>query len=203
MALFGRGMARRMAPPMVGASAGVPGAMPPAPNGIKPEEMKPGGGEQVRSIDGERRPFMAAFSRKSLPRTLQIVGAAMQQMSNPAGQLNQFAANEAEQARYDTAQAAQQRTQKTDDEQRAQFEQAISSLPPDQQRWARLNPQAFAEAMMRSQGDGGWQHGQGYSNLWRPNPDGTVTLGDPLPLRPRQAPMGYNTPDDGEDWEEF
>lgn len=40
---------------------------------------------------------------------------------------------------------------------------------------------------------GAWQHGPGYSHLWRPNEDGTVTLGDPLPLRPRAPTAGSAT----------
>lgn len=68
---------------------------------------------------------------------------------------------------------------------RADLDAAISGLPPEQQAWARLNPEAFAEAMVRARMSGNeWQHGQGYSHLWRPNADGSVTLGDPLPLRP-------------------
>lgn len=164
----------------------------------KPQDVKQGGSEQVRSAGGLR----GAFFRKSLPRTLQVIGATLQQIDNPQGQLDQLSANEAERARYAAAEAAQARSQKLEDGQRQQFEEAIAALPPDQQRWARLNPGAFAEAVMRAQAGGGWQHGQGYSHLWRPNNDGTVTLGDPLPLRPRQQ-QTYNMPGNEDEWEEY
>lgn len=65
----------------------------------------------------------------------------------------------------------------------------IATLPPDQQSRAltayMVDPDGFAEQYLGTQQGGSWQHGQGYSHLWRPNQDGTVTLGDPLPLRPR------------------
>lgn len=199
MALFGRSMTRRLALPMIGASAGMPGATPPVPGGYKPEEMKPGGVEQVRSRGGL---FGNAFSRKGLPRTLQIIGATMRDMAMGTNALGDLQRMEAEQQRLAAVDAAQSRQTKLEDDQRAQFEQAIAALPPEQQRWARLNPQAFAEAMMRAQVGGGWEHGQGYSHLWRPNPDGTVTLGDPLPLRPRQQ-QTYNMPGGEDDWEEY
>jgi len=202
MALFGRQMLRGIAAPTVGVGAGIPDAAPPSLGGVnyKPEELKPGGGGQVRSSGGL---FGQAFGRKNLPRTLQVIGATLQQMDNPQGRaLDYLQANEADAARQAAADAATSRAQKLQDDQRAQFEQAISALPPEQQRWARLNPEAFAEAMMRAQVGGGWQHGQGYSNLWRPNPDGTVTLGDPLPLRPRSY-TPYATDPSADDWEEY
>jgi len=82
----------------------------------------------------------------------------------------------------------------------AALEAAIAHLPADQQATARLNPEAFAEAQMRRQTGSDWQHGQGYSHAFRVNPDGTVTMGDALPQRPReniyQPPAGYRgTPD--------
>lgn len=102
----------------------------------KPQEDKQGGTEQVRSRSG----FMGAFQRKSLPRTLQIIGAALGQMSNPNGQLDQFAANEAEQQRLAAEEMAATRDQKYVD-------QAIGSLPAEQQPWARIAPEAAARGI--------------------------------------------------------
>jgi hypothetical protein len=82
-----------------------------------------------------------------------------------------------------------------------QMEEAISQLPPEQQAYARLDPEAFIEAMIQQQVGGGWETGQGYSHAFRTNPDGTVTLGDQLPLRPRAPIQGYVMPNDGDDWE--
>lgn len=209
MALFGGWMRRGVATPQVGGM--VAGQIPPMPTSAlkqDPFSNKQGGTEQVRSAaGGSATPGAAgggwrgAFMRKNIPRTLQILGATLQQIDNPQGQLDALAQNEAERVRYEAEQAAQGRSQKIEESQRLQLEQAISSLPPEQQTWARMNPEAFAQAMARAQAGGGWQSGQGYSHLWRPNSDGTVTLGDPLPLRPRQG-VQYNAPDD-EDWEEF
>ena len=82
---------------------------------------------------------------------------------------------------------SQMRSQKIEEgaaeSQRAALEAAIVQLPADQQAWARLNPEAFVERMLNP--DNGWESGQGYSHAFRVNPDGTVTRGDPLPIRPR------------------
>lgn len=101
-----------------------------------PPAEKQGGTQQVRSAGG----FRGAFQRKSLPRTLQVIGATLQQMDNPAGQLDQFAANEADALRLAAEEAAMTRDQKYVD-------QAIGSLPPEQQPWARLSPEAAARGM--------------------------------------------------------
>lgn len=87
--------------------------------------------------------------------------------------------------------------------QQQQMEQAIATLPPEQQAWARLNPQAFVRAMAEAQMDNnnGWNVGQGYSHAFRVNPDGTLQQGAPLPLRPRAPIMGYVMPSDTQDWE--
>lgn len=166
----------------------------------KREDVKLPGTEQVRSRGG----FMGAFQRKSLPRTLQVIGATLQQMDNPAGQLDQFGANEARERAMQTALGTQSRGQKQEDEQRQQLEQAIASLPIEQQAWARLNPTQFMRAMMESETDpnNGWETGQGYSHAFRINPDGSLNRGAELPLRPRAPVPGYATPND-DDWEPF
>lgn len=86
---------------------------------------------------------------------------------------------------------------------RDQVEQAIATLPPDQQVWARLNPEAFVRALAESQNDrnNGWNVGQGYSRAFRIRPDGTREDGAELPLRPRAPIMGYMIPGDSGDWE--
>lgn len=103
---------------------------------LKLEDPKQGGTQQVRSRSG----FMGAFQRKGLPRTLQVIGATLQQMDNPQGQLDQFAANEADALRRAAEEAAMSRDQKFVD-------QAIGSLPPEQQPWARISPEAAARGI--------------------------------------------------------
>lgn len=146
--------------------------------------------------------WRGAFMRKNLPRTLQIIGAAMQDI-NGQGHLAAFQGNEAEQQRLAAEEMAQGREQKQQDEQRAQLERAISSLPPEQQAWARLNPEAFIRAYAEAQNDPnhGWQVGQGYSRAFRIRPDGTREDGAELPLRPRAPIMGYVMPGDAEEWD--
>lgn len=158
----------------------------------KPEDQKQGGTQQVRSRGG----FMGAFQRKSLPRTLQVIGATLQQMDNPQGQLDQFGANEERERALQMAQQAQDRTQQQNKQQQGAMEQAIASLPPEQQAWARLNPEAFMRAYVESQMDtnNGWNVGQGYSHAFRVNPDGTLQQGAALPLRPRAPITGYMWP---------
>jgi len=165
----------------------------------KQEPPKQGGTQQV----GSRRGFMGAFQRKSLPRTLQVIGATLQQMDNPAGQLDQFAADEMRQRAIDMAERAQERTAQQEKTQQGAMEEAIASLPPQQQAWARLNPEAFMRAYIESQMDqnNGWNVGQGYSHAFRINPDGTLEQGAALPLRPRAPIMGYVMPNDAQDWE--
>ena len=83
---------------------------------VKPMEAPPAkdgaGTEQVRSGSGYR----GAFMRKSLPRTLQVLGATLQQIENPQGQLNAFAANEADQQRQAAEEMAQARQGKVEDQ---------------------------------------------------------------------------------------
>lgn len=107
------------------------------------------------------------------------------------------------QVKREEADAEQERTLRQQRE--AMVEQYISSLPPERQAQARMayavDPESFAEAMAQQMGGGGWQVGQGYSHAFRTNPDGTVTLGDPLPLRPRAPIQGYVMPNDLNEWE--
>lgn len=166
---------------------------------LKLEDPKQGGSQQVSSRGG----FMGAFRRKSLPRTLQIIGASLQQMDNPQGQLDQFAANEERQRALSMAEQAQDRTAQQNKQQQGAMDEAIASLPPEQQAWARLNPEAFMRAYVESQMDqnNGWNVGQGYSHAFRINPDGTLQQGAALPLRPRAPIQGYILPGDMQEWQ--
>ena len=148
--------------------------------------------------------WRGAFMRKNLPRTLQILGATLQQIDNPQGQLDAFSANEADRQRQAALEMAQGRQTKLQDEQRGQLEQAISTLPPQDQAWARLNPEAFIRALAEARNDhnSGWNVGQGYSHAFRVGPDGNVIQGDALPLRPRQQGPGYAMPN-ADEWEPY
>ena len=53
------------------------------------------------------------------------------------------------QRRYETSQAAQSQEARAEQEQRAQMEAIISQLPPDQQAFARLNPEGYVSGIMR------------------------------------------------------
>ena len=146
---------------------------------------------------------MRPFTRKELPRTLQIVGSAMQQIGNPNNRaLERFQANEADQMRQQAEDMALNRQTKMEDQQRSQLEEAIKTLPADQQVWARMNPSAFIRALVERQMDpnNGWQVGQGYSRAFRIRPDGTREDGAELPLRPRAPITGYVIPDDAQEW---
>lgn len=116
--------------------------------GYKPLEAPPvkdGAGQRpVTSGSG----FMAAFSRKQLPRTLQVIGATMQQLGDPNDQIAEFSANEADQRRLAAAEMAQARDGKLEDQQQGYIDQAIGSLPRDQQLWARLAPGEAARAAL-------------------------------------------------------
>lgn len=78
----------------------------------------------------------------------------------------------------------------------AMAQEYIASLPAAQQGPARMrymvDPEGFAEQI--AGGGQEWQSGQGYSHTFRVNPDGTVTRGDALPLRPRAPIQGYGYP---------
>lgn len=114
---------------------------------LQPPE-KQGGAEGVRSNGG----FRGAFMRKSLPRTLQVIGATLQQMDNPQGQLDQFAANEAEAIRQAAAEAAlarQQRAGKIEEAQQQTVLDARSryadSLTPEQRDEFTMDPSGYME----------------------------------------------------------
>lgn len=72
----------------------------------------------------------------------------------------------------------------------AMAEQFIAQIPAEQQSQARLlymtDPEGFARRYL---GNGEFQGGAGFTNAYRINPDGTVTTGGALPLRPL-APRG-------------
>lgn len=111
----------------------------------KPEPPpKEGGTEQVRSNGGIR----GAFMRKSMPRTLQVLGATLQQIDNPQGQLDAFSANEADQQRQALEDMALARTQKIQDGENAQYDQYVSSLDPQYQPLARLDREGFLRSQM-------------------------------------------------------
>lgn len=170
----------------------------PKPMEAAPVKDEAAGQRAVTSGSG----FMAGFRRKNLPRTLQVIGAGMRDIGG-GNHLDAFTANEAEQQRLAAVEMAQGREQKQQDEQQAQLERAISTLPPEQQAWARINPEAFMRAFAEAQNDPnhGWQVGQGYSRAFRIRPDGTREDGAELPLRPRAPIMGYVMPGDAQDWD--
>jgi hypothetical protein len=90
----------------------------------------------VRQIGG----FMAPWSRKNLPRTLQVLGAGLQQIGDNRGQLSQFSANEAEQQRYAAEQAVQARGQKVEEQRYAgelDWRQSAPQREREQYTWQR------------------------------------------------------------------
>lgn len=110
----------------------------------KQEPPKQGGTQQV----GSRRGFMGAFQRKSLPRTLQVIGATLRDIGNPNSQaLDQFAADEMRQRAIDMAERAQERTAQQEKTQQGYLDQAVSSLDESLQPWARIAPEAVARGM--------------------------------------------------------
>ena len=109
-------------------------------------------------------------------------------------QMNMLAAQSARQA------AEAEATRRQGKQRNATIEQAIANEPPEVQALARAFPEVYARRVLRPQ-DNGWESGQGYSHAFRVNPDGTVTRGDPLPLRPRAAIQGYVMPSDADEWE--
>lgn len=116
------------------------------------------------------------------------------------GGVNDMRANARADAALETQMWDRSRQVKREDEQQRTLDEAISQLPPDQQTWARMNPEAYMEALMRRRMDtnNGWNVGQGYSHAFRVNPDGTLQQGAALPLRPRAPIQGYMVPyDDG------
>lgn len=113
--------------------------------GYKPEPaMREGGTQAVPSGSG----FMSAFRRKSLPRTLQVIGATLQQMDDPRGQLAEFSASEADRQRVAAAEMAAARTRKIEDGERAQYDQYVSSLDPQYQPLARMDREGFLRSQM-------------------------------------------------------
>jgi hypothetical protein len=183
MALFGRRTAANMRPTI------------PLMDELQSAAPKQGGTERVTSGG----PFRTMFGRKNLPRTLQILGAGLQDI-NGQGHLAAFQDNEAEQQRLQAAEMAQSRQTKLQDEQRNQFEQVIASLPPEQQRLARLDPEGFVRGLLRQQGESEWQTNG--TQPYRIGPDGRVVMGSgTIPHRPRAPLIQYGTPGDAEDWE--
>lgn len=159
----------------------------------KQEPPKQGGTQQV----GSRRGFMGAFQRKSLPRTLQVIGATLRDIGNPNSQaLDQFAADEMRQRAIAMAERAQERTAQQEKTQQGAMEEAIASLPPQQQAWARLNPEAFARAYIESLMGGNQWETDG-TQPYRVGPNGEVILGSgTIPHRPRAPLIQYGSPMD-------
>lgn len=143
--------------------------------------------------------WRGAFMRKNLPRTLQIIGAAMQDI-NGSGNLAAFQGNEAEQQRQAAIEMARSREGKLEDQQQGYFDQAIGSLPAEQQPWARLAPDAAARSVFARQAQpdyeldangrpytiqgGQVQYGQGQVAVQRPGTD-------------RAPPAGYQWTPEG------
>ena len=115
--------------------------------GVTPQKV--GGTQQVSSQRGMVGPgLFGPFRGKSLPRTLQVIGATLQQIENPQGQLNAFAANEADQQRQLAEEMAQARQQKTQDAEQAQYDQYVQTLDPQYQPLARLDREGFLRSQM-------------------------------------------------------
>lgn len=91
--------------------------------------------------------WRGAFMRKNLPRTLQIIGAAMQDI-NGEGHLAAFQGNEAEQQRQAAIEMAQAREQKVQDGENAQYDEYVNTLDPQYQPLARLDRQGFLRSQM-------------------------------------------------------
>jgi hypothetical protein len=108
---------------------------------------------------------------KDLPRTLQIFAAGMRDISDPsANAVNQFSANEAEQQAREMAMRAYEQRSMNDKQdrevamqdreieraaaeaaarRRAQIDEIIATLPPDQQALALMNSEGYVSGMMR------------------------------------------------------
>lgn len=142
----------------------------------------------------DRGNFFGALGRFLTPERMQVIGHTLQEVGGQRGALDDYLQQRDERAHRDWQ---RQRIQMQDQREKA----AVASLPLDQQVWAMLNPEAYARALAERGSDNGWETGQGYSHAFRTNPDGTVTLGDPLPLRPRAPIQGYILPGDTQDWE--
>lgn len=114
---------------------------------VKPMEAPPvkdGGTEAVRSNSGYR----GAFMRKNIPRTLQIIGAALQDI-NGSGNLAAFQGNEAEQQRLAAEEMAQAGQQKYEQAQRQQVlgarDRYAAALPPEQRDEFTMDPSGYME----------------------------------------------------------
>lgn len=152
--------------------------------------------------------FGGAFAPKNRAGTLEVIGATLQQLDDPNGQISALQNARVERGLFgQRIRAAKDEQLQAQQEQSARqrrtdaVEQYIGTLPPEQQVQARMayavNPEAFAESVAQQMSGGGWQVGQGYSHTFRTRPDGTVERGDPLPLRPRAPIQGYYSPNDG------
>lgn len=99
---------------------------------------------------GAAQGWRGAFMRKNIPRTLQILGATLQQIDNPQGQLDAFSANEADQQRQAAEDMAQARTGKIED-QRYTSEMDWRRTAPQRERdqyvWQRQYDAEHPEAM--------------------------------------------------------
>ena len=127
---------------------------------LKPEEAPPSGdkseaGQRMvnSAAGGSATPgaagggFRGMFMRKNLPRTLQILGAGLQDI-NGSGNLAAFQGNEAEQLRQSAEEMAQSREQKVEDGEAAQYDQYVNTLDPQYQPLARMDREGFLRSQM-------------------------------------------------------
>ena len=137
-----------------------------------------------REGGGARGLFGGAFGRARRPRTLQVIGATLRQIADPNdAALDQFQANEAEQARYDAEQAALMGRQKNQDS-------AIATLDPSIQPWARLAPGEVARRMLAPPERPTTRYDSNTGNFWQDGEQGPNIVGRMPGWRDRGAEGG-------------
>lgn len=101
--------------------------------------------------------------------------------------------------RQDEALRLAQQERELEGKHRDQVEQAIATLPPDQQVWARLNPDVFVRALAEAGNAEQWsepfafEHGMAQRN----SRTGQVRV----LTRPPAPLLGYMMPPDSNDWD--
>lgn len=155
MALFGGGFGRFLRPQLGGAGTLDAGLMPPPMmgNGSKVDEGKPQGIEPMPGtggpVESRRAFFNGAFTRKGLPRTLQVIGAGMRDIGSDGNYLQQFQENEAEQLRAEAeamAQAGQLKNQQAQQQQiLSARDRYASGLTPEQRDEFAMDPSGYME----------------------------------------------------------
>lgn len=182
--------------------AALPGALPKAPDQMDPMNQ---GQRRRGGLFGRARSLLGNDGDPTTPNAWDwlVLGPTAPDILQERAQGRDLFGMRVRQAKQEEADSQNQmRRQQQRDQMVKEY---IATLPPEQQVRARtayaVDPEAFAESMAQQMTGGGWEVGQGYSHAFRTRPDGTVEMGDPLPLRPRAPIQGYMVPYDGEDWE--